>query len=229
MNSSENPLSLLLNGHYKERIRQTLDVDTWRKLSFLTSFLADGQLMDFPNIELEPGKPMAYRPVGPQLKESAVTWEDIPWIKKVWGDAPMIIKGVHTIEDARLAEKHGAAAIVISNHGGRQVDQTPATLHMLQEIAPILNEERSNLEILLDGGIRSGLDVLIAKAYGADAVLCGRGPTFGLGAGGPRGVSRFYEIMKEELEGCVRLLGKSEGPVGSVADINRNIIYDRKS
>jgi L-lactate dehydrogenase (cytochrome) len=112
-------ITKLFQGLYNERILQALNPKTWRHLLWMLGFLADGQLMDFPNIELLPGSPMRYAPVGEQLKQSAVTWEDLGWIKKAWGERPIIIKGVHNIEDARRAEKEGASAIVISNHGGR--------------------------------------------------------------------------------------------------------------
>jgi L-lactate dehydrogenase (cytochrome) len=107
------PQTKLFRGLFNERIRQAFSLDTWRHLSFLTSFLADGQLMDFPNIELKKGEPMPYTPIGEQLKQSAVTWGDLEWIRNAWGDRPIIIKGVHNIEDARRAEQHGAAAIVV--------------------------------------------------------------------------------------------------------------------
>src|SRR4030095_15171836 len=179
--------------------------------------------MDFPNIELEAGKPMAYAPIGEQLKQAAVTWADLAWIRKAWGDDhPIIIKGIHNIADARLAEQHGAAAIVVSNHGGRQVDGTPATLHMLQEIAPQLRADHSTMEIYLDGGVRTGQDVIIARACGAQAVLIGRALAYGVGAGGPVAAPRVFEILRQELEDALRLLGKG---TGSIEDIGPDIFY----
>jgi len=215
-------ITKLFQGLYKTRLRQALDYRTWKHLSWMIGFLADGQLMDFPNIELEPGIPMRYAPIGAQLQRSAVAWADLDWIKKAWGDRPLIIKGVHNIEDARLAERHGAAAIVISNHGGRQVDGTPATLHMLQEIAPELKAAGSRMEVYLDGGIRSGQDVIIAKACGARAVLIGQALAFAIGAGGPRGAARCFAILKDELESTLRLLGKGKG---SIEDVDDRIFY----
>jgi L-lactate dehydrogenase (cytochrome) len=209
-------------GLYTARLRQALDYRTWKHLSWMIGFLADGQLMDFPNIELVPGTPMRYAPIGAQLQQSAVTWADLDWIKKAWGDRPLIIKGVHNIEDARLAEQHGAAAIVISNHGGRQVDGTPATLHMLQEIAPELKAGGSRMEVYLDGGVRTGQDVVVARACGARAVLVGQALAFAIGAGGPRGASRCFSIFKDELESTLRLLGKVKG---SIEDVDDRIFY----
>jgi L-lactate dehydrogenase (cytochrome) len=215
-------LSKLLTGLYNERIRQGLQISTWKHLDWLIGFLADGQLMDFPNIELTAGKPMGYAPIGKQLAESAVTWDDIAWIRKAWGDQPLIIKGVHNIDDARRAEQAGAAAIVVSNHGGRQVDGTPGTLHMLQEIVPQLRAEGSKLEVYLDGGIRTGADVVVARACGAKAVLIGTPIAFSLGAGGPAGVARCLQIFKQEIEDTIRLLGRGNG---SIDDIDASIFY----
>jgi L-lactate dehydrogenase (cytochrome) len=215
----------LARGLYNERIRQAINPSMWKHISWILGFLADGQLMDFPNIELVPGSPMRFAPIGEQLAQSAVTWDDLPWIRKAWGDGPIIIKGVHNIEDARRAEREGAAAIVISNHGGRQVDRTPATLHMLQEIAPQLQASGSSMEIYLDGGIRTGADIAIARASGARAVLVGTAMAFSLGAGGPAGAARCLKIFKQELEDTLRLLGRGRG---SIDDIDRTIFYEFK-
>jgi L-lactate dehydrogenase (cytochrome) len=221
--SPAGPVAKFAQGLYRERLRQGFTADFWRHMSYAIGFLADGQLMDFPNIELEAGKPMAYAPVGEQLKQAAVTWADVGWIRKAWGDdTPIIIKGIQNIEDARLAQQHGAAAIVVSNHGGRQVDGTPATLHMLQELAPQLRADGSTMEIYLDGGVRTGQDVLIARACGARAVLIGRALAYGLGAGGPVGSARVFEIFRQEIEDGIRLLGKG---TGSIEDIGPDIFY----
>jgi L-lactate dehydrogenase (cytochrome) len=221
--SQAGPVAKLAQGLYRERLRQGFTPDFWKHLSFTIGFLADGQLMDFPNIELEVGTPMAYAPIGEQLKQAAVTWADLEWIRKAWGDEkPIIIKGIHNIEDARLAEQHGAAAIVVSNHGGRQVDGTPATLHMLQEIAPQLQADNSKMEIYLDGGVRTGQDVLIARACGAQAVLIGRALAYGLGAAGPVGAARVFQIFRQEIEEGLRLLGKGNG---SIEDIGLDMFY----
>ena len=218
-------VSKLFQGLYNERIRQAFQLRTWRHLGWTFGFLADGQVMDFPNIELVPGQPMGYMPIGKQLAQSAVTWDDLGWIRKAWGDGPIIIKGVHNIEDARRAEQIGAAAIVISNHGGRQVDCTPGTLHMLQEIAPQLKAEGSKLEIYLDGGIRTGADVVVARACGAKAVLIGTPIAFSIGAGGPAGADRCLQIFRQEIEDTIRLLGRGSG---SIDDIDASIFYQFK-
>ncbi len=176
-----------------------------RHLSWLKSYCHDGGMMRFRNVILEDGTPMPYTDIGTQLRASAVTWEHIPWVRARWGEAPIIIKGVQCVEDAQLAVEHGAGAIVVSNHGGRQLDRVYPTLHMLKEIAPAL--QGSGVKILLDGGIRSGADVVIALAHGAHAVLAGRAYVYGLGAGGFAGVRKAFSIMRKEIEDTLRLLG----------------------
>lgn len=176
-----------------------------RHLSWLKSYYSDGGMMQFRNVILKDGTPMPYTDIGTQLRASAVTWEHIPWVREHWGDAPIVIKGVQCVEDARLAVEHGADAIVVSNHGGRQLDRVYPTLYMLKEIAPAL--KGSSVKILLDGGIRSGADVVIALAHGAHAVLAGRAYTYGLGAGGLAGVRKAFSIMRKEIEDTMRLLG----------------------
>lgn len=187
-------------------------------LSWLTSYYFDGGLMDFPNIELPGGEPMPYADIGNQLQQSAVTWNDLDWIRDAWqGD--IIIKGVHTVHDALKAADLGARAIVISNHGGRQLDRVLPTLEMLKQIAPPMQERAT--EVLMDGGIRSGADVAIALAYGAKAVLIGRAYAFGLGAAGEAGVAKSLSIIKAELEHTMRQLGCSR-----LEDLNESHVLE---
>jgi len=160
--------------------------------------------MDFPNIVLEGGKAMPYADIAKQLQASAVKWEDVSWIRDAW-HGPLVIKGVHSVEDAQRAVECGAEALVISNHGGRQLDQVCSTLEVLHAVAPTL--KGANVEILMDGGIRSGLDVLMALATGAKAVLIGRAYAYGLGAGGEAGVTKAFEIIRGEIAHNMRLLG----------------------
>lgn len=185
-----------------------------RYLSWVKSYYSDGGMMQFRNVILNDGTPMPYTDIGTQLRASAVTWEHLPWVREIWGeDRPIIIKGVQCAEDALLAAEHGAAAIVVSNHGGRQMDRVYPTLYMLKEIAPAL--KGSAVKVLLDGGIRSGSDVVIALAHGADAVLAGRAYVYGLGAGGEAGVRKAFAILRKEIEDTMRLLG-----CGSIHDLN---------
>jgi L-lactate dehydrogenase (cytochrome) len=189
-----------------------------RHLSWLTSFYADGGLMQFPNIELQDGAPMPYADIGRQLQQSAVTWDDIAWIRAAWG-GPIVVKGVHNLEDARRAQDHGAQAIVISNHGGRQLDRVLPTLHVLRRVAPAMKD--CGMDILMDGGIRSGSDVVVALASGAKAVQVGRAYAYGLGAGGEAGVRRAFAILRDDLEHTMRQLG-----CGSIAEINASHCAD---
>jgi isopentenyl diphosphate isomerase/L-lactate dehydrogenase-like FMN-dependent dehydrogenase len=170
---------------------------------WLMAFLRDGGLMDFPNVVLPGTGPMAYADVGTALEQSTVTWEDLRWIREAWG-GPIVVKGVHTAEDARLAVDHGAEGIVVSNHGGRQLDGVHATLRMLPEVVAAVGDRT---EVLLDGGIRRGSDIAKAVALGAKAVLAGRAYAYGLGAAGGPGVTRAIDILRTDFVRTLKLLG----------------------
>ena len=137
----------------------------------------------------------SYRDFVASLVSLAMTWGDIDWIISIT-KLPVILKGIMTAEDAILAVAHGAAAIVVSNHGGRQLDGTLATIEMLPEI---VNAVGGQVEILLDGGIRRGTDILKALALGARAVLIGRPYLWGLTVDGEAGVYRVLEMLRDEL------------------------------
>ena len=183
------------------------------RLPWLTDLLGDDGVMRFVNIIDDKGEPMPFTDIGSQLASSAVTWADFEWIREAWGrDRPIIIKGVHCADDAKRAEDVGADAVVWSNHGGRQMDRVPPTLHMVQSEMPKLND--SKLTFLMDGGIRCGTDILIALSHGIQAVGIGRAMVAGLGAGGEAGLTRSFEILRDGLERGMRLTG-----VGSVDEI----------
>ncbi len=183
------------------------------RLPWLTDLLGDEGVMRFVNIIDDKGEPMPFTDIGSQLASSAVTWADFEWIREAWGrDRPIIIKGVHCADDAKRAEDVGADAVVWSNHGGRQMDRVPPTLHMVQSEMPKLSGSR--LTFLMDGGIRCGTDILIALSHGIQAVGIGRAMVAGLGAGGEAGLTRSFEILREGLERGMRLTG-----VGSVDEI----------
>ena len=170
---------------------------------WLLRFLLDGGVHPLANVVI-PGKgPMPLIDVAASLAASAITWDDLRWIKDVWR-GPVIVKGVLTVEDARRAIDAGAAAIVVSNHGGRQLDGVRATLRALPEIVSAVNGQ---IEVLMDGGIRRGADIVKAICLGARAVLCGRAYAYGLGAAGEAGVSRAIQILTADLERTLRLLG----------------------
>jgi L-lactate dehydrogenase (cytochrome) len=130
-------------------------------------------------------------------------WQDLAWIRKAW-PGPFVIKGVLTGEDARRAVDEGAAAVVVSNHGGRQLDSAPATVRVLPEVVAAV---KGRAEVLMDGGIRRGTDVLKALCLGARAVLVGRAYAYGLAAGGPDGVRRAIAILQADLQRNLKLLG----------------------
>jgi len=147
--------------------------------------------------------------------DPALSWKDVEWIAGLWG-GKLILKGILDVEDARIAAKTGAAALVVSNHGGRQLDGAPSSIAAL---APIVEAVGSAIEVLFDGGVRSGQDILRALALGARACLSGRAYIYGLGAGGQAGVARAIEIMKNELDVSMALTG-----VTRIAAINRSVI-----
>jgi L-lactate dehydrogenase (cytochrome) len=170
---------------------------------WLASFLLDGGVRPLPNVVIPGRGPMPLIDVGAALALSTITWEDLRWIRDAWR-GPIIIKGVLTGEDARRAIDEGAAAIVVSNHGGRQLDGVQATLRALPEIVSAVNGQ---IEVLMDGGIRRGADIIKALCLGARAVLCGRAYAYGLAAAGEAGVARALEILRTDLERTMRLLG----------------------
>lgn len=175
-------------------------------LSWLLSHWSDGGMMEFVNVQMdEQGTPMPYADIGKQLGASAVTWNDLRWIKELWGDAPLIVKGIHNAEDAKRAEENGASAIIWSNHGGRQEDRVPPTLHIVAQEMPKMGG--SGLDFMMDGGVRNGKDVLLALSYGLRAVGLGRVTAAGLGAGGYAGMRRAFEIIDSEFQRSMRLVG----------------------
>jgi L-lactate dehydrogenase (cytochrome) len=169
---------------------------------WLAAFFGDGGLMSFPNVMLPDG-PMPYADVGLALEQSTVTWKDLGWIRDLW-KGPIVIKGIHTGDDARRAVDEGAAAIVVSNHGGRQLDGVAATIRVLPEVVAAAG---GRTEVLLDGGIRRGSDIVKALCLGARAVLIGRAYAYGLAAAGGPGVTRAIEILKADLVRTMKLLG----------------------
>ena len=154
--------------------------------------------------------------VAAALAASTIAWDDLRWIRDIWR-GPVIIKGVLTGEDARRAVDEGASAVVVSNHGGRQLDGVQATLRALPEIVSAVSGQ---IEVLMDGGIRRGADIVKALCLGARAVLCGRAYAYGLAAAGEAGVARALEILRTDLERTMRLLG-----CPSVSELDHSYIF----
>jgi L-lactate dehydrogenase (cytochrome) len=149
--------------------------------------------------------------------DATLNWKDVEWIASLW-PGKLVLKGILDVEDAREAAKTGAAALVVSNHGGRQLDGAPSSIAALP---PIVEAVGSSIEVLFDGGIRSGQDVMRALALGAHACLSGRAYIYGLGAGGQAGVARAIEIIRNELDVSMALTGAN-----SIKDIDRRVIVN---
>lgn len=151
--------------------------------------------------------------------DPTLSWTDIAWVKERFG-GKVIVKGILDAEDAKLAVAHGADAIIVSNHGGRQLDGAPSSIRVLPEIVAAVG---SKTEIHLDGGIRSGQDILKAVALGAKSTYIGRAFLYGLGAGGEAGVTRVLEIIRKELDITMALCGERD-----IRNIGAHTIYQNK-
>ncbi len=182
---------------------------------WVIDYLADGAVSDFPNVELPGTGSMPARDVGALLARTLVTWQDFRWMREAW-PGPIVVKGVHTGDDARQAIDAGANAVVVSNHGGRQLDGVPASLRSLPEVVAAV---RGQVDVLMDGGIRRGSDIVKALCLGARAVLVGRAYAWGLGAAGGPGVARAIDILRTDLVRTMRLLG-----CASVADLGPSYV-----
>ncbi len=210
---ARNGMSELMTGSVFAKIPflpQVLAHPAW-----LASFLADGGVPRLENVILpgQGGMPMV--DVGTALRRSVVTWNDISWIGKQWS-GPIIIKGILTADDARRAVDAGASGVVVSNHGGRQLDGVSASIKVLPEIVAAVGTQT---EVLMDGGIRRGADAAKAICLGARAVLIGRAYAYGLAAAGEAGVTRVLEILRDDLERTLRLLG-----CPSVKELNHSYV-----
>jgi isopentenyl diphosphate isomerase/L-lactate dehydrogenase-like FMN-dependent dehydrogenase len=188
-----------------------------RRPRWLYDFARDGFSMDLPlSIGLgSPDAPMTSDEAFIHWVLSPITWDDFGWLREAF-EGPVIAKGVLSASDARRAVDVGCAAVVVSNHGGRQLDGVPASLQALPEIVAEVGGE---VEVLVDGGVRRGSDVAKALCLGARAVLAGRAWAFGLGAAGEPGVGRVLQILRAELDRTMRLLG-----VASVAELDQSFV-----
>src|SRR6202521_5638170 len=221
----DTPVSGIRERDYRNGMKELISGGPLDKIPFLPqilsrpgwlmSYLLDGGLPGLPNVII-PGKgPMPLVDINAALAESAVTWADFSWIRQIW-TGPIVVKGVLTADDARRSIDAGAAAISVSNHGGRQLDGVPASLRALPEVVEAV---KGQIEVLMDGGIRRGTDIAKALCMGARAVLCGRAYAYGLAAAGEAGVDRAIEILRVDLDRTLRLLG-----CPSVAELDRSYI-----
>jgi isopentenyl diphosphate isomerase/L-lactate dehydrogenase-like FMN-dependent dehydrogenase len=204
-------------GHRERELRdgmeQLLRGNIWSKIPFapqvlarprwLTRFLLDGGLPDMPNIVSAETGVLRVRDAHTAMKREVFSWDDMQWIRALW-KGPIVIKGVLSADDAKRSLDHGAAAVVVSNHGGRQLDGVPASLQVLPEVVAAVKDQT---EVMMDSGIRRGSDIAKAMCMGARAVLCGRAFAYGLAAGGEAGVARAIEMLRSDLERCLKLLG----------------------
>jgi L-lactate dehydrogenase (cytochrome) len=221
----DTPVAGMRARDLRNGVREILGRRIWPMLPFLpqfvtrprwlAGFLADGGLMKFPNVVVPGQGPMLYADVGAALERSMVAWHDLRWIRDAWR-GPIVVKGIHTGEDARRALDEGANAVVVSNHGGRQLDGVAPSLRVLPEVLAAVG---GRTEVLMDGGIRSGGDIVKALCVGARAVLVGRAYAYGLGAFGGPGVARAIDILRTDLTRTLKLLG-----CASVAELNRSYV-----
>ena len=174
--------------------------------SWLAGFLLDGESGQFQNVMVPDKGPMKISEVDdlpPEMDQWLITWEDLEWIRDVW-TGPIVVKGIQTDDDARRAVDAGAQGVVVSNHGGRQLDGVAASLHVLPSVVRSVGTQT---EVFMDSGIRRGSDVVKALCLGARAVLIGRAYIYGLAAQGETGIDCALKIIREEIKRTMTLLG----------------------
>ena len=148
--------------------------------------------------------------------DPALSWDDIDWLRSVW-DGKVVVKGIQCVEDAVLAAERGVDAIVLSNHGGRQLDGSPATFSI---VAPVADAVDGRTEIICDGGVRRGSDIVKAVAAGATTCMAGRAYLYALGAGGEKGVDKLLGWWREDVRRTLSLVG-----AGSVDELDRSFLH----
>jgi L-lactate dehydrogenase (cytochrome) len=203
----------LMSGHYFGMIPHLAQFFT--RPGWVASYFLDGGLHTLPNVIIPGVGQMALIDVAAALADSVVTWQDFHWLREVW-PGPIVAKGVLRGDDARRAIDVGAAGVVVSNHGGRQLDGVSATLRALPEIVQAVNGQ---VEVLVDGGVRRGGDIIKAICMGARAVLVGRAYAYGMAAAGTPGVHRAIAILRADLERTMKLLG-----CASISELDPSLI-----
>lgn len=190
--------------------------EVMRHPRWLARFLLDGGVPPMPNVVDDAGKALPALDVARALAGANNNWTDLSWIRKAW-DGPIVVKGLLRADDARRAVDEGVDGIVVSNHGGRQLDGTPGTLRVLPGIAEAV---KGKTTIFLDGGIRRGGDIIKALCLGADAVLVGRAYVYGLVMGGEAGVAKALDILRADMLRTMKLLGAEK-----LSDLNRELVF----
>jgi heme/flavin dehydrogenase (mycofactocin system) len=208
-------------------IPQKIDLEAVRRYApqvalrprWLLQFARTGKLPDLtvPNMVGDPAQtpPTFFGAYGEWMQSPMPTWEDVAWLRELWGaDRPFMLKGVMRVDDARRAVDAGVTAISVSNHGGNNLDGTPASVRALPAIAEAVGDQ---VEVLLDGGIRRGSDVAKSLALGARAVMIGRAYLWGLAANGQAGVENVLDLLRDGLGSCLTGLARE-----STADLSRD-------
>jgi L-lactate dehydrogenase (cytochrome) len=190
--------------------------DSVQKLGWLLG-MARHPRIDFVNVarRTDAQGPFALGPYVNSQFDPSVTWSDLAWFRSIW-TGPLVLKGIMSAEDARRSVEHGVDAIVVSNHGGRQLDGLPAAIEVLPEVVDAVE---GRIEVLFDGGIRRGMDVVKALALGARACMIGRPYLYGLGASGQAGVERAVNILRSEIDRAQALLGRP-----TLGDLDRSVV-----
>jgi isopentenyl diphosphate isomerase/L-lactate dehydrogenase-like FMN-dependent dehydrogenase len=221
----DTPVAGLRERDFRNGVKELMGSNPIAKIPFLpqvfarpgwlVNFLLDGGVPKLPNVVVPGEGPMDLLDVGAALAASAVTWDDLRWIREAWR-GPIVVKGVLSGDDAKRAVDEGAAAVSVSNHGGRQLDGVRASIRALPEVVAAVNGQA---EVWMDGGVRRGSDIVKALCLGARAVLCGRAYAYALAVAGEAGVTRALEILRADVERTLRLLG-----CGSVSQLDRSYI-----
>ena len=177
-----------------------------------------GDVITFENVSERAATPSGVMAFLAAQFDPSVEWHDVEWIREAWG-GPFIVKGIMDADDARQAAAAGVDAIAVSNHGGRQLDDSPATIEVLPRVLDAVGDD---VEVILDSGIRRGRDIVKALALGARACMIGRAYLYGLGTGGERGVETAITILRDEIRRAMQLVGAR-----TVADLDRSMVQRR--
>jgi L-lactate dehydrogenase (cytochrome) len=202
-------------------VRRALDIASHPRWVRTTAL--GGRPLTFGNLEKavpEARSPAAFKDWVDAQFDPSVTWDDVGWVREHW-KGRLVVKGVLDPEDARHAVDAGVDGVVVSNHGGRQLDSVPSTARALPDVADAVGDQ---VEVLADGGIRTGLDVVKMVALGARAVLVGRAWAWAVAARGEAGVRHILNVMKADIDTALALTGNT-----SIADVDRSALYDRRA